>query len=168
MNASSTVAPPRATPADPMPGVSVDASIPSSEARNLPPELGSEAVAILEGRSFMYSNGVGDVPGGTIGGLVHADTRFLSRWALTLNGAPLLALRAGPVDYYSAAFFLTNRQMPGLMPNTIAVRRLRFVGNGLHERLIVHNYAGPATEGRAAACDRQRLRRSVRDQEPGA
>jgi glycogen debranching enzyme len=142
MSASQTVAQTRATPANPMPGVTRDASIPSSEGRNLPPELGTEAVAILEGRTFMYSDGVGDIPGGTIGGLVHADTRFLNRWALTLNGKPLLALRAGPVDYYSAAFFLTNDQMPGLMPNAVAVRRLRFVGNGLHERLIVHNYSG--------------------------
>jgi glycogen debranching enzyme len=131
----------RPTPADPMPGVTTDASIPSSEGRNLPPELGTDAVAILEGRSFMYSDGVGDVPGGSIGGLVHADTRFLSRWALTLNGAPLLALRAGPVDYYSAAFFLTNDQMPGLMPNSVAVRRLRFVGGGLHERIEVQSFA---------------------------
>src|SRR3954469_5063280 len=142
MTATPTATAERATPANPMPGVTPDRSVPSSEARNLPPELGTSAVAILEGRSFMYSDGVGDVPGGTIGGLVHADTRFLNRWALTLNGEPLLALRGGPVDYYSAAFILTNGQMPGLRPNAIAIRRLRFVGNGLHERIVAHNYSG--------------------------
>jgi glycogen debranching enzyme len=136
-----TATPKRPTPADPMPGVTTDASIPSSEGRNLPPELGTDAISILEGRTFMYSDGVGDVPGGTIGGLVHADTRFLNRWALTVNGEPLLALRSGPVDYYSAAFFLTNGQLPGLMPNSIAVRRFRFVGMGLHERIEVQNFA---------------------------
>jgi glycogen debranching enzyme len=141
MSASQTMTAPRATPGNPMPGVTTDRSIPSSEARNLPPELGTDAVAILEGRSFMYSNGVGDVPGGTIGGLVHADTRFLDRWVLTLNGKPLLALRGGPVDYYSAAFIVTNAQMPGLRPNSVAIRRLRFVGNGLHERIVAHNYS---------------------------
>jgi len=144
MTAQQTTAQPttkRPTPADPMPGVTTDQSIPSSEGRNLPPELGTDSIAILEGRSFMYSDGVGDVPGGSIGGLVHADTRFLNRWSLTVNGRPLLALRAGPVDYYSAAFFLTNDQMPGLMPNSIAVRRFRFVGGGLHERVEVQNFA---------------------------
>ena len=35
----------RPTPADPIPGVTKDRSIPSSEARNMPPELGTDAVA---------------------------------------------------------------------------------------------------------------------------
>jgi glycogen debranching enzyme len=131
----------RATPADPIPGVTTDRSIPSSEARNLPPELGTDAVAILEGRTFMYSNGVGDVAAGSIGGLVHADTRFLNRWTLSVNGKPLLALRAGVVDYYSAQFFLTNGPMPGLPANSVGVRRMRFVGGGLNERIEVQNFA---------------------------
>jgi glycogen debranching enzyme len=131
----------RATPAVPMPGVTKDQSVPSTEGRNLPPELGPEAIAILEGRSFMYSDPVGDVPGGSIGGLVHADTRFLSRWQLTINGAPFLALRSGVVDHYSAAFFLTNDQLPGLMPNSIGIRRIRFVGQGLHERIELESFA---------------------------
>jgi glycogen debranching enzyme len=130
----------RATPADPMPGVTRDASIPSSEARNMPPELGPNALAVLEGRTFMYSDPVGDVPAGSIGGLVHADTRFLNRWVLTINGTRLLALRSRVVDYYSAAFFLTNDQLPGLPANTIGVRRLRFVGGGLHERIELQNH----------------------------
>jgi len=131
----------RATPANPMPGLSRDASIPSSEGRNLPPELGTEAIAILEGRTFMYSDPVGDVPGGSIGGLVHADTRFLNRWVLTINGAKFLPLRSGTVDYYSAAFFLTNDQMPGMRANVVGVRRLRFVGHGLHERIELTSFA---------------------------
>jgi glycogen debranching enzyme len=130
----------RPTPADPMPGVTRDASIPRSEARNLPPELGPNALAVLEGRTFMYSDPVGDVPAGSIGGLVHADTRFLSRWVLTINGTPLLVLRSRAVDYYSAAFFLTNDDQPGLPANTIGVRRLRFVGGGLHERIELQNH----------------------------
>ena len=124
-----------------MPGVSSDASIPATGARNLPPHLGTDAIAILEGRTFMYSDSVGDVPDGSIGGLVHADTRFLSRWVLTINGRRFLALRSGRVDHYSAAFFLTNDQLPGIMPNTIAVRRLRYVGHGLHERLELQSFA---------------------------
>ena len=131
----------RPTPADPIPGITKDRSIPSSEARNMPPELGVDAVAILEGRTFMYSDGVGDVAAGSIGGLVHADTRFLNRWTLQVNGAPLLSLRAGTVDYYSAQFFLTNGQLPGLRPNSVAVRRMRFVGGGLNERIEVQNFA---------------------------
>jgi glycogen debranching enzyme len=133
--------PGRATPANPMPGTTIDASLPASEARNLPPELGPSAIAVLEGRTFMYSDPVGDVPAGTIGGLVQADTRFLNRWVLTLNGAPFLSLRAGVVDHYSAAFFLTNPRLPGMDANAVGVRRLRLVGRGLRERIELSNYA---------------------------
>ncbi len=129
----------RPTPADPLPGVSVDRSIPGPK-RTLPPELGPDAIAVLEGRTFMYSDSVGDVPKGSIGGLVHADTRFLSRWTLTINGAPFLVLRGGAVDYYSAEFFLTNPRLEGLEANNVGLRRLRFVGNGLHERLELESY----------------------------
>ncbi|MCW2637836.1 MAG: glycogen debranching protein, partial [Dactylosporangium sp.] len=65
----------RATPADPMPGAGPDLSFLDNELRQIPPELGHDALAVLDGRSFMYSDPVGDVPEGTIGGLVVADTR---------------------------------------------------------------------------------------------
>jgi glycogen debranching enzyme len=130
----------RATPADPMPGVTRDARVPGPKERSLPPELGPDALAVLEGRSFMLSDSIGDVPGGTIGGLVHGDTRFLSKWVLTVNGARLLALRSQVVDHYSAAFFLTNPELPGLPANSLAIRRLRFVGNGLHEQIRLQSF----------------------------
>jgi glycogen debranching enzyme len=130
----------RATPADPMPGTTIDRSIPSPERRNLPPELGPDAIAILEGRTFMYSDAVGDVVRGTIGGLIHADTRFLDQWVLTVDGQRLLALRSDTVDHYSAAFYLTNPRMERLPPNAVGIRRLRFVGDGLHERIEVSSY----------------------------
>ena len=139
MGKTSAVIDQRPTPADPLPGTTVDRSIPGPK-RTMPPELGPDAIAVLEGRTFMYSDSVGDVPKGSIGGLVHADTRFLSRWALTINGAPFLVLRGGTVDYYSAEFFLTNPRLEGLEANNIGLRRLRFVGNGLHERLELESY----------------------------
>jgi hypothetical protein len=106
-----------------------------------PPELGTDAIAILEGRTFMYSDSRGDVPTGSVGGLLHDDTRFISKWELTLNGQPLSVLKSQVVDYYSAAFFLTNPDLPGIRANTLTVRRLRFVGGGLHEQIVVANAA---------------------------
>jgi N-terminal domain of (some) glycogen debranching enzymes len=129
----------RPTPADPMPAT--DEQAPSETYRRLPPELGPDAVAVLEGQTFMYSNAVGDVPGGSIGGLVHDDTRFLNRWELMINGEHLLVLCSEMVDPYSAAFFLTNPELPGLEANTIGVRRQRFVGDGLHERIELESFA---------------------------
>jgi glycogen debranching enzyme len=113
----------------------------SGDELSYPPELGTDAIAILEGRTFMFSDALGDVPPGSIGGLLHDDTRFLSRWELTVGGKPLSPLKSRTVDYYSAAFFLTNQDLPDLRANTLSVRRFRFVGDGLHEQLIVFNAA---------------------------
>ncbi|MEX2274767.1 MAG: glycogen debranching N-terminal domain-containing protein [Actinomycetota bacterium] len=131
---------PRPTPADPLPGAAAEAGVPSAKREKAPPELGTDAIAILEGRTFMYSDDHGDVPAGSVGGLVHLDTRFLSRWEFTVNGSKGKLLRAHDVDYYSASFFLANRDLPGLPQNTLAIRRARFVGDGLREKISVHSY----------------------------
>jgi glycogen debranching enzyme len=128
----------RATPADPMPGVTTDVSQLEAELRKLPPELGHDAIAVLEGRTFMYSDPVGDVPADSIGGLVNADTRLLSKWVLTVNGARMLNLRSGMVEHYEASFFLTNPEMPGMNANTVGVRRRRVIGDALRERMELH------------------------------
>jgi len=100
-------------------------------------ELGPDAVAVLEGRTFMVSDSLGDVPPGSVGGLVHEDTRFVSRWQLTIAGRTPSLLKSGAVDYDSAAFFLTNPDLPGLEAGSVAVRRLRVVGDGLFEEISV-------------------------------
>ena len=142
----------RATPADPMPGSGPDAGRPSSENRNLPPELGPNAIAVTEGRTFMYSDGAGDVPAGSIGGLVCEDTRLLSRWQLLVEGRPLLTLQSGLVEPYWAAFFLTNPTLPGLPANTLGVRRLRLLGDGLRERIELQSFAPDAIEIELRLC----------------
>jgi glycogen debranching enzyme len=133
--------PHRATPADPLPGQTKDASQPGREGHDLPPELGPQPVSVVEGRTFMFSDPVGDVPPGTIGGLVNADTRLLSRWILSVNGARLLDLRSGTVTHYSAEFFLTNPELPDLPPNTIGLRRRRLLGDDFHEHLELQSFA---------------------------
>ncbi len=111
------------------------------EEKAYPPELGTDSVAILEGRTFMCSDARGDIPPGSVGGLLHNDTRFVSRWELTLWDKPLSGLKSGVVDYYSASFFLTNPDLHevGLRANSVAVRRLRFIGNGVAEEILVLN-----------------------------
>ena len=127
----------RPTPLDPYPEPRPSETLDDELA--YPPELGADAIAILEGRTFLFSDALGDVPPGSIGGLLHDDTRFLSRWELTLGGRPLSLLQSRAVDHYSAAFFLTNPDLPGIRANSLTVRRLRFVGGGLHERIAVYN-----------------------------
>ncbi|MGW4464764.1 amylo-alpha-1,6-glucosidase [Micromonospora sp. NPDC004704] len=132
---------PRPTPADPMPGRRAGRDVPSAVVRTQPPELGPDSVSVVNGRSFMVSDAAGDVPAGTIGGLVHDDTRFLNRWELTLGGVPLLILGSGTVDDDSAAFFLTNAELPDLPANSVGVRRQRFLSDRLHERIELQCYA---------------------------
>ncbi|MDZ5445190.1 glycogen debranching N-terminal domain-containing protein [Micromonospora sp. 4G57] len=132
----------RPTPAYPTPTKPRDPARPGAQARALPPELGPNAIAVVSGATFMYSDPVGDVPAGTIGGLVHRDTRLLNHWVLTIDGHRLLVLRSHVVDHYSAQFFLTNPALPDLPANTIVVRRLRYLSDGLHERIEVGSFAG--------------------------
>ncbi|WP_346534418.1 glycogen debranching N-terminal domain-containing protein [Micromonospora sp. DPT] len=125
----------RATPADPMPNAATNDSVPSGTPRTLPPDLGPNAMAVLDGPTFMYSNEAGDIPQGSVGGLVHQDTRFLNRWELMINQAPLVTLSSCTVDDYSAVFFLANAPLPGLEPNIVGVHRQRVVGAELRERI---------------------------------
>src|SRR3954447_11730933 len=125
----------RPTPLDPYP--EPRPTTPPAAAPPSPAELGVDAVAVLEGRTFMFSDSRGDVPLGSVGGLVHEDTRFLSRWELRLDGRPLSLLKSGALDYASATFFLTNGDAPGLPAHSVAVRRLRLVGSGALEEITV-------------------------------
>jgi glycogen debranching enzyme len=142
MQAQPTPANPRPTPANPWPQPP-DERLPSPSGRSLPPEMGPGAIAVLEGVTFMYSDVVGDVPAGSIGGLVHADTRLISTWVLTVGGQRLLPLRSGNSEHFSAVFFLTNPDLPdaGLAGNELGIRRLRSVGGSLHERIEVWCFA---------------------------
>ncbi|SBT39491.1 amylo-alpha-1,6-glucosidase [Micromonospora auratinigra] len=128
----------RPTPADPTPGAVAGSD--TGDQRAMPPELGPNSIAVLSGPTFMYSDPAGDVPPGSIGGLVHLDTRLLSGWVLSVNGSRFLVLRSETIDHYSAQFLLTNPELPDLPPDTLGARRLRYVGEGFHERIELLSY----------------------------
>ena len=151
--------------------------------RIIPPELGAGAIAVLEGRAFCYSDPRGDVPPGSIGGFVRADTRFLSTWVLTIDGEPLPILRSDAVDYYSAVFFLTNpatRRPPEERHVGPAepVRRRRPPRGDQHPQLLGRTRCGSSSGWPPGAtsptCSRSRRRsgtaapRSRRNHDPAA
>ncbi|MGZ4190669.1 MAG: glycogen debranching N-terminal domain-containing protein, partial [Actinomycetota bacterium] len=103
-------------------------------------DIAPDSVNVLEGSTFMVSDGRGDVREQTAAGLFHDDTRYLSRFILTVDGERLDPLSADNIDYFSAAFFLTNLGRPGLKARSISVRRSRFVGNGLCEYIRVRSH----------------------------
>jgi glycogen debranching enzyme len=95
-------------------------------------------LTILEGSTFCLSDDRGDIGDPTTGLFAH-DTRFLSLLRLTVNGEPPLVLLSGKVDYFSAAFFQRNPLAGGLPRDSLLIRRERFVGEGMQDRLAVEN-----------------------------
>ncbi len=111
-----------------------------------PPELGPDAIQILDGSTFMLSDSLGDIPHDHVAGLFHEDTRYLNRYELTIGGKRLSLLTSDTVDYYSAAFYLTNPELDGVPMHSLSVQRFRFVGEGMHDDLIVRNHLNTQVE----------------------
>ena len=65
-------------------------------------------VQILEGNTFVVSDDKGDIEASLTDptGLFSFDTRFLSRWVLTVNGQRLTALSTDDLQYFQTRFFL--------------------------------------------------------------
>jgi glycogen debranching enzyme len=105
------------------------------------------AIQVLDGSTFMISDQFGDIHEGSAAGLYHEDTRHLSRWILTLDGARPVVLTSNEVDYYSASFFLTNPDLDGLPAKSVTVQRHRFVGDGMRETIRVRNHVREPVRG---------------------
>jgi glycogen debranching enzyme len=103
------------------------------------------ALTILEGSTFCVSDELGDISEPTMGFFAD-DTRFLSRWVLTINGARPLMLSSRKVEYYSAAFFLRNPVVGGLRHDEVSIARERFVGDSMQEQLAVSNHSARRLE----------------------
>ena len=104
-------------------------------------------LAIKEGDLFLYTNELGQVPGteNSALGLYYRDTRYLSRYELSVAGRQPVLLSASAERGYAATVDLTNlesRTADGrtLPQASVHVRRTRFVSDRLYELLRVRNY----------------------------
>src|SRR6266511_6003384 len=93
---------------------------------------------ILEGATFCICDEVGDLHHEGEG-LFSEDTRFLSRFRLTINGKRPLLLSSGKIEYFSAAFYMRNPLAGGLEQDVLSIVRTRFVGEAMQERVVVSN-----------------------------
>ena len=96
-------------------------------------------MTLVEGLTFCISDPTGDIRSGAEQGLFFRDTRFLSRFQLTVDGFQLESLAALIQAPYAGIFI--NRRPPkaGSGDSTLLVVRHRYVGNGIREDITVLN-----------------------------
>jgi glycogen debranching enzyme len=99
-------------------------------------------VQILEGNTFVVSDDRGDIESSLTDptGLFSFDTRFLSRWVLTVNGQRLNALSTDDLQYFQTRFFLVPGSGSVYVDSKLTVIRQREVADGFREELRVLNH----------------------------
>ena len=105
-------------------------------------------VQILEGNTFVVSDDRGDIEARSDDptGLFSFDTRFLSKWVLTVNGARLTALSTDDLQYFKSRFFLVPATGTVYVDATLTVIRVREVTSGFREELRVLNHRDEPVE----------------------
>ena len=99
-------------------------------------------VKILDGNTFVVSDERGDIEASRTDptGLFSFDTRFLSKWVLTINGERLNALSTDDLQYFETRFFLVPGTGTVYVDSEMSVIRRRAVGDGFHEELTILNH----------------------------
>lgn len=107
-----------------------------------------ETVSILDGSTFVVSDGRGDIDADPSQphGLFHRDTRFLSLWRVTVNGAAPDVLSVENEQYMSAQFFLVPPTGTIYQNPYLSLIRRRVVGDGFHEDMALLNHANEGVE----------------------
>jgi glycogen debranching enzyme len=105
-------------------------------------------VSSLQGSTFVVSDRSGDVDASPSDpqGLFYHDTRFLSKWKMTVDGEGLSPLSTDDIHYSFAQFFLVRGTGTVYTDSSVSVLRQRFVGDGFHEDLTVMNHGREPVE----------------------
>ena len=101
--------------------------------------MSSGLVQILEGNTFVVSDDRGDIEASLTDptGLFSFDTRFLSKWVLTINGQRLDALSTDHLQYFRTRYFLVPGGGTVYVDAKLSVIRQREVADGFHEELRI-------------------------------
>jgi glycogen debranching enzyme len=102
----------------------------------------SDEVKILDGNTFVVSDSSGDIEASMTDptGLFSYDTRFLSKWTLTIDGQRLNPLSVDDLQYFETRFFLVPGTGTVYVDAKLSVIRQRAVGGGFHEELTILNH----------------------------
>src|SRR6516165_7114329 len=103
---------------------------------------------ILDGNTFVVSDTRGDIEASRTDptGLFSFDTRFLSKWVLTVDGTRLNALSVDDLQYFESRFFLVPGTGTVYIDAKLSVIRQRAVGAGFRENLTVLNHDNEPTK----------------------
>lgn len=103
--------------------------------------IGFDTISLVDGTTFFMSDSRGDANGDFTSGFFLRDMRHLSTFAILINGAAPQILTSNVIHYHAAGFYL---HAPDDLPHgqrAISLQRLRAIGNGVRERLILINHA---------------------------
>src|SRR5881394_3763360 len=102
----------------------------------------STTVKILDGNTFVVSDSRGDIEASLSDptGLFSFDTRFLSKWILTIDGQRLNALSTDDLQYFETRFFLVPGTGTVYVDSKLSVIRQRAVAEGFREDLTILNH----------------------------
>jgi glycogen debranching enzyme len=108
----------------------------------------TDLVQILDGNTFVVSDSTGDIEASLTDptGLFSFDTRFLSKWILTINGQRLNPLSVDDLQYFETRFFLVPGTGTVYVDAKLSVIRRRAVGDGFHEELTILNHDDAAVD----------------------
>jgi glycogen debranching enzyme len=104
--------------------------------------MSKDLVQILDGNTFVVSDRAGDMEASLTDptGLFSYDTRFLSKWVLTVNGQRLNALSTDDLHYWETRFFLVPGTGTVYIDAKLSVIRQRSVGAGFDEQITIMNH----------------------------
>jgi glycogen debranching enzyme len=111
--------------------------------------MSNETISILQGNTFVVSDRRGDIEASPTdtSGLFAYDTRYISRWILTINGMRPNVLSTDDLDYYAVQFFLVPGTGTVYVDADLSIIRQRsVVGDGFHEELTLLNHKGEAVD----------------------
>jgi glycogen debranching enzyme len=107
-----------------------------------------DTVNILEGSTFVTSDRLGNIDGTptTPHGFFALDTRFLSKWQLSLGDHQLAVLSTDTQRYYGAQFFLAPSTGTTYVDSPMSVVRRRWIDGCLREEVGIFNHTPEARD----------------------
>ncbi|GIJ24325.1 amylo-alpha-1,6-glucosidase [Micromonospora lutea] len=108
----------------------------------------SHTVRILDGNNFVVCEATGDIEATPTEptGLFSIDTRFLSKWVLTVNGERLNSLSYDDLQYYESRFFLVPGLATHYVDAKLSIIRERAVGKSFREHITILNHDEKAVD----------------------